>query len=99
MGQQVGGAGLLGVERAAAAGAKLARPPEEITLLEIYVAAGGHPSYKNCLLKSEICEGDGCALGKLMARENERLTDLLKSIRLDSVVRSLKRNRLGKKTA
>ena len=97
--QQLVRAGLLETERGPAGGAKLARPPEDITLLEIYVAAGGHPSYKGCLLKHDICDGDSCALGKLMAKENERLITLLKNVRLDSIVRSLKRNRLGKKTA
>lgn len=97
--QQLARAGLLKTERGPAGGAKLSRPPETITLLEIYIAAGGHPAYKGCLLKSDICDGNSCALGKLMARENERLMDLLKTVTLDSVVRSLERNRLGKKTA
>ena len=91
--QQLVRAGLLETERGPSGGAKLARPPEKITLLEIYVAAGGTPRYTGCLLKHDICQGDGCALGKLMAKENERLILLLKTVTLDSVVRSLKRNR------
>ena len=94
--QQLVRAGLLETERGPAGGAKLARPPEKITLLEIYVAAGGSPNYKGCLLKHDICRGDGCALGKLMSKENERLVALLKTVTLDSIVRSLKRNRIGK---
>ena len=58
----------------------MARPPEKITLLEIYDAAGGSPNYKGCLLKHDICRGDGCALGKLMLKENERLVALLKTV-------------------
>ena len=57
--------------------------------------AGGSPDYTGCLLKHEICKGDGCALGKLMAKENERLIELLKTVTLESIVRSLKRNRKG----
>ncbi len=97
--QQLVRAGLLETERGPAGGAKLSRPPESITLLEIYIAAGGHPAYEGCLLKSDVCDGKSCALGKLMAKENERLINVLKSTTLDSIVRSLKRNRPGKKTA
>lgn len=96
--QQLVRAGILETERGPSGGARLARKPETITLYEIYMAAGGNPHYKGCLLKHDICHGDGCALGKLMAKENERLTKLLKTVRLDSVVRSLKRNRIGKST-
>jgi Rrf2 family nitric oxide-sensitive transcriptional repressor len=93
--QQLGRAGLLETERGPAGGAKLAKKPKEISLLEIYVAAGGTPTYKGCLLKHNICKGDGCALGSLMAKENKRLVSLLKNVTLDSVVRSLKKNRIA----
>ncbi|HRR33730.1 MAG TPA: Rrf2 family transcriptional regulator [Kiritimatiellia bacterium] len=94
--QQLVRAGILATERGPAGGARLARPPSEITLLEIYVAAGGSPNYKGCLLRHDICQGDGCALGKLMSKENERLTELLQNVTLESIVRSLKRNRIIK---
>ena len=94
--QQLARAGVLETERGPAGGAKLARPPSQINLLEIYVAAGGTPILKGCLLKHDICKGNTCALGKLMADENKRLVTLLKTITLDTVVNSLKRNQLGK---
>ena len=94
--QQLVRAGLLETERGPAGGARLVRPPDEITLLEIYVAAGGVPLYKGCLLRHNICNGEGCALGKLMAAENKRLIALLKKTTLASIVRSLKRNRTAK---
>ena len=93
--QQLARAGILETERGPAGGARLARPPADITLLEIYVAAGGTPAYSGCLLKHNICKGDGCALGKLMAKENKRLVSLLKNVTLESVVRSLKKNRIA----
>ncbi len=96
--QQLARAGLVETERGPAGGAKLARPPSRITLLEIYVAAGGNPKQKECLLKHDICQGDGCMLGKIMAKENKRLINLLESVTLDSVVQSLKSN-LFKKEA
>lgn len=94
--QQLARAGLVETERGPAGGAKLARDAEDITLLAIYVAAGGSPNHKGCLLKSNICDGKSCALGKLMAAENKRLLSLLKKTTLASVVRSLKTNRAAK---
>jgi Rrf2 family protein len=93
--QQLARAGLLETERGPAGGARLTRPAAEITLFEIYVAAGGTPTYKGCLLKHNICDGHGCALGELMAKENKRLIGLLKNTNLASVVRSLKKNRIA----
>ncbi len=94
--QQLVRAGILKTMRGPSGGARLARPASEITLLEIYEAAGGTPTYDACLLKSEICEGRSCVLGKLMARENNRLVSLLSNTSLDNVVRSLIRNRKTK---
>jgi len=88
-------AGILETERGPAGGARLAKPLAEIAILDIYIAAGGNPAYKGCLLKRNICKGDGCALGKLMAKENKHLAGLLRNITLASVVRSLKKNRIG----
>jgi Rrf2 family protein len=93
--QQLVRTDILETERGPAGGARLAKPSAEITLLEIYIAAGGNPTYKGCLLKHNICKGAGCALGKLMAKENKRLVSLLKNVTLASVMRSLKKNRIG----
>lgn len=95
--QQLVRAGLIETERGPAGGARLARTPKAITLLEIYIAVGGNPHYEGCLLRHTICKGDSCLLGKRMAKENARLVALLSSTTLDSVVRSLKRNRANKK--
>ena len=97
--QQLAHAGILETERGPSGGAKLARPAEKITLLEIYVASGGTPEYKGCLLKHDICAGKSCALGKLMAKENQKLIKLLKNVTLDSVVRSLKKKQKTNKGA
>jgi Rrf2 family nitric oxide-sensitive transcriptional repressor len=93
--QQLVRTGILETERGPAGGARLARSPGKITILDIYIATGGNLTYKGCLLKRNICKGDGCTLGKLMAKENKRLVGLLKNATLASVVRSLKKNRIG----
>lgn len=93
--QQLVRTGIIETERGPAGGARLARPPAKVTLLEIYSAVGGNPAYKGCLLKHNICKGDACVLGKLMSNENKRLIGLLKNVSLASVVRSLKKTRNG----
>jgi Rrf2 family protein len=93
--QQLVRTDILETERGPAGGARLAKPPAKITILDIYVAAGGNPIYTGCLLKHNICKGNNCALGKLMAKENKRLAGLLKNVTLANVVRSLKKNRIG----
>ena len=94
--QQLVRAGILETERGPSGGAKLARPANKIFLLDIYVAAGGTPEYKGCLLKHSVCGGDNCALGKLMAKENQKLIKLLKTMTLASVEQSLKKTRNAK---
>lgn len=93
--QQLVRTGILETERGPSGGARLARPPAGITVLEIYIATGGNPDCKGCLLKRNVCRGDGCTFGKLMAKENKRLVSLLKNVTLANVVRSLKKNRIG----
>ena len=93
--QQLVRAGILETERGPAGGARLARTPVEISLLEIYIAVGGNPTYKGCLLNRNVCSGANCTLGKLMAKENKHLVSRLKNVMLASVVRSLKKNRIG----
>lgn len=88
-------AGILETERGPAGGARLAKPLAQTTVLEVYMAAGGSPTYQGCLLKHNICQGDSCALGKLMAKENGRLVSLLKNLTLASVVRSFQKHRSG----
>ena len=95
--QQLVRAGLLETERGPSGGARLTRPPKEITLLEIHTAAGGDPRLQGCLLKTKICKGNCCAMGKLIAKENEKLIGILESMTLDAVARSLRRGCAKKK--
>lgn len=93
--QQLVRAGILETERGPLGGARLTRLPAEITVLEIYIAAGGIPICKGCLLKLNICQGNICALGKMMASENKRLVGLLRNVTLYKIMRSLKKNHAG----
>ncbi len=88
--QQLVRAGLLETERGPSGGARLTRAPESITLLEIYIAAGGMPHTTGCLLRSNICGGSHCPLGKFLDKENRRLVELLEKMSLASAMRSFK---------
>ena len=96
--QQLVRAGVLESGRGPAGGARLARTPKDITVLEIGTAVNGDPRPKGCLLKPAVCKGNCCVLGKFMAKENERLIEQFGVMTLESVVNSLKRNRADKKT-
>ena len=93
--QQLVRAGILETERGPAGGARLARPAAEITALQVHAAVGGSPEYTGCLLKTGVCDGTGCLLGKLLAQENKRLIALLNRTTLASVARSLKKDLPG----
>ena len=93
--QQLVRAGILETERGPAGGARLARPAAEITALQVHAAVGGSPEYIGCLLKTGVCDGTGCLLGKLLAQENKRLIALLNRTTLASAARSLKKDLPG----
>ena len=88
-------AGLLETERGPRGGIRLAREPKEVTLLEIYAAAGGAPFRpRHCLLDPSVCRGCACGIGRLLAKENRRLQKTLKQTTLASLARSFDKTRL-----
>ncbi len=54
-------------------GFKIARPPSEIKLMEIYEAIEGKFNYQNCLLGKNVCMADKCVLGKLSEKINQEV--------------------------
>ena len=88
-------AGLLETERGPKGGIRLARDPKEISMLEIYAAAGGEPLRPHrCLLDPKICAGRACALGRLIENENNRLHQTMKKTTLAGLARSLDKSKL-----
>lgn len=92
--QQLVHAGILETVRGPSGGSRLARPADEITLLEIITASGGNHGVDGCMMKPEICNGRGCILhGKLKA-VNDRLLDLFGGNTLADVVKSINQNNI-----
>ncbi|NLB68349.1 MAG: Rrf2 family transcriptional regulator [Lentisphaerae bacterium] len=83
--QQLVHAGILETLRGAAGGARLARPAEEITLLDIIVATGSYTSTDGCMLKSEVCQNSPCVLRRKLSEHNEGLVELFKNKTLADV--------------
>ena len=71
------------------------RDPRRLTLLDIYLAAGGTPREPHrCLLDPSICPGRACALGHLVERENNRLHHTMQKTTLARLARTFDRNQL-----
>lgn len=81
-------AGILDSERGPRGGLTLARPLLDISIMDLYVSTGGAPKPEGCLLKSNVCDGRGCLLGKVLAAENQHLVDLFNKTTLEAVVKS-----------
>lgn len=88
-------AGLLEAERGPHGGIRLARATQNITLHDIYEAAGGTPvSPHRCLLDPKICAGRACSIGRLIEQENERLLKTMKQTTLENLARSFDKTQL-----
>lgn len=82
-------AGILETERGPAGGSRLARPADEITLLEIIIATGGNPGISGCMLKPEVCSGGKCLLHGELKAVNDHLLKLFGEKTLADVVKSI----------
>ncbi len=83
-------AGLAKSVRGPAGGFQLARPAEEITLLEIYVAIEGEFHSAECMLSKKICDGDLCICGDVLRNINKIFYDHFNSKKLSQLVNVVK---------
>ena len=77
--------GLLRSLRGPHGGFILTRPPESVTLLEIFEAIEGSFEPNQCLLSSAICDGDNCILGRIVLEANTMLRTRLEETTLVEV--------------
>lgn len=88
-------AGVLETERGPKGGIRLAREPKDLTMLDIYEAAGGDPLRPHrCLLDPKICAGRACALGHLIESENNRLYKTMQQTTLAGMARTFDKSKL-----
>ncbi len=73
---QLSKAGLLNSRRGPGGGFSLARPAEEITLLEVYQATEGPVQASGCLLNQPVCPGV-CLLGYVFDDLGQKLQEHL----------------------
>lgn len=75
-------AGLLRARRGPRGGFRLSRPPDEISLLEVFEAMEGPLSPTRCLLDRPRCDGRSCVLGGLLESVHQTVRSYLSSTRL-----------------
>lgn len=83
--QRLAKAGLVTSVRGPRGGFSLARPAEEMTLLEVYEAIDGTLEDSTCLLGAPVCSGDSCLLGDLVETVNLHVRVRLAGTRLRDV--------------
>ena len=60
----------------------LTRPPESVSLLEVFEAIEGPFELSQCLLSAAICDGENCILGKIVVEANEMIRERLEATSL-----------------
>jgi len=71
-------------------GFSLARPAEEVTLLEVYEAVDGPLQPTRCLIGLPVCKGHRCILGGFTREMYKKLAACLRQTRLADVRNSLR---------
>jgi Rrf2 family protein len=89
--QQLVRVGLLHSKRGPSGGYALARPPTQISLLDVYEALEGPLRQDGCLFTEPICQQVNCILGDLVERLRTEAHDHLESTSLSDVVNGTRR--------
>lgn len=89
--QRLAREGLVSSTRGPGGGFELARPAEEISLYDVYVAVEGAPSKGDCLLRRESCPFGSCIMGSTLRDIKREFVDYLKS----ATLRGLRRGEEG----
>ena len=85
---RLGRAGLLVSSRGSGGGITLARPPEEITLLDVVEAIEGSPALNLCVIDPQECPlMEDCTVHNAWVRGHEALSAYLRSVNFGSLAR------------
>lgn len=81
-------AGLVNTHRGAGGGVALARPPSQISLLQVIEALEGPVRLNRCLIQPQACPNDGhCPVHEVLAEAQQALTARLASTTFDTLAR------------
>jgi Rrf2 family protein len=83
--QSLARAGLVRSTRGPGGGFTLARPPGDMTLLEVYEAVSGTLQPSTCLLRRPSCFAGGCVLGDLLRRVQADVRKYLSQTRVEAL--------------
>jgi Rrf2 family protein len=83
--QRLGKLGYVRAVRGPKGGFFLAKPAEEITLLEIHEAIDGPMGVSACLFGQPVCRGDNCVLGGLIHAVGNQVKDHLAKTRVSEL--------------
>jgi Rrf2 family protein len=83
--QRLSKAGLINAERGPGGGFKLSKPPQKITLLEIYEAIEGRMTGSYCLLDKPPCSRKKCIFGDMIEKMNKQVKNHLAVTTLDKL--------------
>ncbi len=83
--QRLARAGLVRSSRGPRGGFMLARPGDQITLLEVYEAIEGPLVSSKCLFDTPICTGKQCIFGDLLETTSNRYRAYLEGMKLSKL--------------
>ena len=86
--QRLAKMGLLVSKRGIGGGFLLGRRPEEITLLDVFIATEGPLAENTCLLKRQVCTGGGCVMSDLLRSVYEQVRQRLSETKLSDLIAS-----------
>ncbi len=89
--QQLVRAGLLSSRRGPSGGYALAKPPTEVTLLDVYEALEGPLRQDGCLFAEPVCRRTHCILGDLVEHVRNEVHNRFESTTLNDVVKGKRR--------
>lgn len=81
--QQLHRVGMVESVRGPGGGFRLAKPADEITLLEVYEHIEGPLDTSHCLL--EACQAERCLLGNLLANLNRKVRDYFENTKISQL--------------